>query len=55
MPFLPLGRLRASRGLVDEEENDELAKEVEELDGLNADGFGGAIIIDDPHKAGRRT
>lgn len=37
-------------GLVDEEENDELAKEVEELDGLNADGFGGAIIIDDPIK-----
>ena len=38
-------------GLVDEEDEEgELVKEIEELDGLKADSFGGAIIIDDPIK-----
>lgn len=37
-------------GLVDEEEEKELAAAVEELDGVANSEFGGAIIIDDPIK-----
>lgn len=40
-------------GIVDKEDDEELADEVAALDeiaSLNADGFGGAIVIDDPIK-----
>lgn len=37
-------------GIVDREEEEELAAEVEELASVNAGTFGGAIVIDDPIK-----
>lgn len=37
-------------GLVDKEDEEELAAEVEELSGLDNGSFGGAIVIDDPIK-----